>query len=160
MGIDAPFREQLRRLLDWEDAHVGFETAVAGIPVKLRGRKPASAPYSAWQLVEHLRITQHDILEFCRNADYEQPAWPDDYWPSGPSPASAAEWDKSIRQFLKDRRALQELAMDKRVDLTARIPHGSGQTYLRELVLAADHAAYHIGELVLVRRLLDIWPAR
>lgn len=160
MTSDAPLREQLRRLLDWEDAHVGFDAAVASVPVKLRGRKPDGAPYSAWQLLEHLRITQHDILEFCRNPRYEEMNWPNDYWPSSESPPSAAAWDKSIRQFRKDRKALQQIATDANVDLTSRIPHGSGQTYLRELVLVADHNAYHIGELVVVRRLLGIWKPR
>ena len=153
-------RDQLRRLLDWEDAHVGFDAAVAAVPLKLRGRKPEGAPYSAWQLLEHLRITQHDILEFCRNPRYVEPRWPKDYWPSSESPPSAAAWDKSIRQFRRDRKALQHLAMDANVDLASRIPHGSGQTYLRELVLVADHSAYHIGELVVVRRLLGIWKPR
>lgn len=160
MTSDGPFREQLRRLLDWEDAHVAFDTAVAGIPVKLRGRQPEGAPYSAWQLLEHLRITQHDILEFCRNPRYKELNWPEDYWPSSESPPSAAAWDTSIRQFRKDRKALQQLAMDEHVDLTSRIPHGSGQTYLRELVLVADHNAYHVGELVVLRRLLGIWKPR
>jgi DinB superfamily len=157
MMRDMPLREQLRRSLDWEDAHVSFDTAVARIPVTLRARRPRRVPYSAWQLVEHLRITQRDILDFCRNPDYEEREWPADYWPASPSPPSPAAWDRSIRQFRSDRKALQRLAMNEAVNLTARIPHGSGQTYLRELVLAADHAAYHVGELVLVRRLLGIW---
>jgi DinB family protein len=150
-------RDQLRRLLDWEEAHVNFDTAVAKIPVKLRGSRPRGLPYSSWQLIEHLRIAQHDILDFCRNPDYKELKWPDDYWPSAAAPPSSSAWDKSIRQFRKDRKALQQLAADTSIDLGARIPHGSGQTYLRELVLAADHAAYHIGELVLLRRLLGIW---
>lgn len=160
MISDAVIRDHLSKLLDWEDAHVGFDTAVAGVPVKHRGTKPEGAPYSAWQLLEHLRITQHDILEFCRNPHYEELTWPKDYWPSSESPPSAAAWDKSIQQFRKDRKALQQLAMDANVDLTSRIPHGNGQTYLRELVLVADHNAYHIGELVVVRRLLGIWKPR
>ncbi len=155
-----PVREQLRRSLEWEDAHVSFDTAVAGMPVSLRARRPRRIPYSAWQLLEHLRITQHDILQFCRDPHYRELAWPDDYWPSSPEPPSAIAWNGSIRRFRKDRRALQHLAMDPAVKLAARIPHGSGQTYLRELVLAADHAAYHVGELVLIRRLLGCWPSR
>jgi hypothetical protein len=154
---DAAVREHLRRLLDWEDAHVGFDAAVAGIPVKLRGAKRPPAPYSLWQLVEHLRLAQHDILEFCRNPRYEEPEWPKDYWPSSEAPPSAAAWDRSIRQFRKDRKALQHLAMDSSVDLASRIPHGAGQTYLRELILVADHTAYHVGEIVVLRRLLEIW---
>jgi uncharacterized damage-inducible protein DinB len=158
MTTDAVMRDLLGRLLSWEDAHATLDAAVAGIPADLRGRQPAGVPYSPWQLVEHLRIAQHDILDFCRNADYEELNWPADYWPSSAAPPSAAAWDESIAQFRADRLALQQLAADERVDLAARIPHGSGQTYLRELLLAADHAAYHIGQLVLVRRLLGAWP--
>jgi hypothetical protein len=160
MADDLSVREQVRRLLEWEDAHVNFDTAVGGIPVKARGTKPAGCPYSPWQLIEHLRITQHDILDFCRNPNYKELDWPDDYWPAAAGPASGSAWDKSVRQFRHDRKELQQLAMDTTVDLGARIPHGSGQTYLRELVLAADHATYHIGELVLVRRLLGVWKMR
>ncbi len=156
MADDAAVREQLRKFLDWEDAHVGFDKATAGIPVALRGRKPKGCPYSAWQLVEHIRIAQHDILDFCRNPKYKEMKWPEDYWPSA-APPSAAAWDKSLRQFRKDRKALQALAITENVDLLARIPHGSGQTYLRELLLVADHTAYHVGELVVLRRLLGIW---
>jgi hypothetical protein len=108
--------------------------------------------------VEHLRITQHDILDFCRNPDYRQPVWPDDYWPDGDGPPSTAAWTESVRAFQGDREALQALAGDPAIDLLATIPHGDGQTYLRELLLAADHAAYHVGELIVVRRLLGCWP--
>jgi len=154
---DTPVRELLAKLLTWEDAHAGFDAAVAGIPQHLRGTQPEGLPYSPWQLVEHLRRTQRDILEFCRNPQYEELNWPDDYWPPTPGPPSAEAWDQSIEAFRKDRRALQELATDAAVDLTARIPHGTGQTYLRELILVADHSAYHIGQLVAVRRLLGMW---
>jgi hypothetical protein len=157
MKLEAALREQLSRLLAWEDAHVGFDAAIAGIPKELRGKQSAGLPYSPWQLLEHLRRTQRDILEFCRTADYQELAWPDDYWPASSAPPSAAAWNDSIRQFKKDRKALQQLAKDRGVDLAARIPHGDGQTYLRELVLAADHAAYHIGQLIVVRRLLGNW---
>jgi DinB family protein len=159
MTDEQAVRDHLRRLLDWEEAHVNFDKAVAGIPPRMRGAKPKGLPYSAWQLIEHLRIAQHDILDFCRNPDYKERKWPDDYWPSAAAPPSAAAWDRSIRQFRKDRKALQQLAMDASIDLAARIPHGNGQTYLRELVLAADHAAYHTGELVLLRRMLGIWKS-
>ena len=157
MAAEDPVRGQLQRLLAWEDAHVGFDAAVADIPVEFRGQRPAGLPYSPWQILEHLRRTQHDILEFCRNPKYEEPAWPADYWPPSATPPSSDAWNGSIRQFREDRAALQQLAADPAVDLTARIPHGNGQTYLREVVLAADHAAYHIGELVVIRRLLGIW---
>jgi hypothetical protein len=153
-----PLRDQLAHLLAWEDAHADFDSAVAKLPAKLRGVRPTSLPYSPWQLVEHLRRTQHDILDFCRNPAYRQPAWPDDYWPDGEAPASPAAWTESVSAFRRDREALQALARDPAVDLLATIPHGEGQTYLRELLLAADHAAYHVGELIVVRRLLGSWP--
>ena len=156
MSNDA-VREHLGRALAWGDAHATFEDAVADIPADLRGRQPEKVPYSPWQLVEHLRITQRDILEFCVNADYQEMKWPDDYWPDSTSPPSPAAWDQSIRAFKEDRQALQKVAANTAVDLDARIPHGSGQTYLRELVLVIDHSAYHVGQLVLVRRLLGVW---
>jgi uncharacterized damage-inducible protein DinB len=160
MPRDALLRDQLSRLLAWEDAHVGFDAAVADIPPRLRGQQPSRLPYSLWQLLEHLRRTQRDILEFCENPQYRELTWPQDYWPPTPAPPSDAAWDESVRLFQTDRAALQRLAADLELDLHASIPHGTGQTYLRELVLAADHAAYHIGELVVVRRLLGIWPSR
>ena len=159
MHNDAPIREQLARLLGWEDAHVGFDTAIADIAPDFRGSQPSGLPYSPWQLLEHLRLTQRDILEFCRNPNYQELEWPAAYWPSSPAPPSAAAWEQSVRQFQEDRQGLQQLAADLTVDLADRIPHGTGQTYLRELVLAADHSAYHIGELVVVRRLLGIWKS-
>ena len=160
MADDKALRELLRRTLDWEDAHAGFDTAVAGIPVRLRGKRPSGAPHSPWQIVEHLRLAQHDILDFCINPDYEEQRWPEDYWPASERPGSDAAWKKSLAQFRRDRRALQRLAANPTIDLTAQIPHGSGQTYLRELILVADHTAYHVGQLVLVRQLLGIWKPK
>jgi uncharacterized damage-inducible protein DinB len=150
-------RDLIARLLNWEDAHVPFDKAVADIPPDLRGKVPQNLPYSAWQLVEHLRLAQHDILDFCLNPNYGEMKWPDDYWPESAAPPSPAAWNDSLRRFKEDRTSLQQLAADERFDLEARIPHGSGQTYLRELVLVADHTAYHVGQLVLVRRLLGNW---
>jgi|SRR5215471_7580322 len=154
---DTALREQIRKLLAWEDAHVGFDRAIADIPVELRGKVPDGLPYSAWQLLEHLRIAQHDILDFCVNPKYEEMKWPDDYWPKSPAPSSARQWDDSVSQYKKDLEAVEALAMNPAIDLFAKIPHGSGQTYLRELILIADHASYHVGQLVLVRRLLGAW---
>jgi uncharacterized damage-inducible protein DinB len=157
---DSALRAQLARLLDWEDAHLSFDAAVEGVPPKLRGAAPAGLPYSPWQLIEHLRLTQHDILDFCRNPNYRELHWPDDYWPASAAPPKPADWDESIAQFRHDRAALQSLASDSKIDLFARIPHGSGQTYLRELLLVADHSAYHVGQLVTVRRALGAWTSR
>jgi hypothetical protein len=150
-------REHIAKLLDWKDAHAGFEAAVAELPASLQGKQPAGLPYSPWQLLEHLRIAQHDILDFCENPSYSEMSWPDDYWPRSPEPPSPSAWSQSVEQFKRDRAALERLARDPSVDLEARIPHGTGQTYLRELLLAADHTAYHLGELIVVRRLLGAW---
>ncbi|HUR94084.1 MAG TPA: DinB family protein [Gemmatimonadales bacterium] len=152
-------REQLAQTLEWSEAHADFDKAVAGLPVPLRGKTPAGLPYSPWQLVEHLRISQRDLLDFCRDPEYHERVWPDEYWPHSAAPPSDGAWDDSLLQFREDRAALQTLARDPSVDLAARIPHGAGQTYLRELLLAADHAAYHLGELIVVRRLLGAWPS-
>ena len=147
----------LRKILAWQDAHVTFDAAIDGIPPNLRGVQPAGLPYSAWQLIEHLRITQRDILEFCVNPNYQERKWPDEYWPASAAPPSAKAWDESVAGYRADREKLEQLAMDPKVDLFATIPHGSGQTYLRELLLVADHSAYHVGQLIAVRRLLGIW---
>lgn len=156
---DQALRAQLAAALDWEAAHATFDAAVDGVPPEARGRIPEGLPYSPWRLLEHLRITQWDILDFCRNAEYQEMRWPDDYWPSTDAPPTSAAWDESVAAFRADRDALKALATDESIDLFARIPHGDGQTYLRELLLVIDHTAYHVGELVAVRRLLGVWPA-
>ena len=150
-------RDHLRRLLAWGDAHVDFDKAVNGIPAALRGKVPRGLPYSAWQLLEHIRLAQEDILDFCVNAGYTEREWPADYWPSSPKPPSARAWSASVRKYKEDREALQALATDPDIDLGAKIPHGTGQTYLRELLLVADHTAHHLGQLILVRRLIGAW---
>jgi len=150
-------REQLIKLHDWQDAHVSFDTAVEGIPPSLQGVRPEGLPYSPWELLEHLRLTQSDILNFCRNPDYHSPKWPDEYWPKTTAPPTPNDWQQSITAFRTDRQSLQGLIADPTLDLYAKIPHGEGQTYLREVLLVADHSAYHVGELVAVRRLLGVW---
>jgi hypothetical protein len=155
--LDSALRDHLARLLAWADAHVGYDRAVADVPADLRGVRPTGLPHSAWELVEHLRITQRDILEFCRHPEYTELDWPDEYWPPAPAPSDPHAWDESVRRYREDRQQLQRLAADASVDLSATIPHGTGQTYLRELILVADHSAYHVGQLVLVRRALGIW---
>jgi DinB family protein len=153
-------RSTVARLLDWQDAHVGFEKVVAGLAPDVRGQAPSGLPYSPWQLLEHIRLTQHDILEFCRNPAYEELDWPNDYWPKSASPPSVDAWDKSVAAFRQDREALKRLALNPGIDLLAKVPAGDGQTFLRELLLVADHTAYHLGELVVVRRALGTWPAK
>lgn len=160
MSTDKEIREHVSKVLDWGDAHADFEAVLDGIPPAQRGVQPDGLPYSAWQLLEHLRLAQLDIYDFCVNAKYTQMKWPDDYWPKSPEPPSDAAWDKSLEGYRRDLEKLQALAMDTSIDLTARIPHGEGQTYLRELLLVADHTAYHLGQLVLVRRLLGNWHPR
>jgi len=157
MDPDRSLREHLLYLLDGGGAHLNFDKAVAGLPADLRGKRPRGAPYSAWELVEHMRMAQWDILEFSRNPQHVSPPWPAGYWPSQPAPASAAAWTKSLKGFRADLAALRQLAEDPATDLHARIPHGDGQTILREILLVADHNAYHLGQLVLVRRLLGAW---
>lgn len=156
MSDDKALRAQLRRILDWEDAHASFARAVAGLPPRLRGTAPEGWAHSAWQLLEHLRICQHDILDFCRNPKYVEMAM-QDYWPPSAKPPSPKAWSASVAAIRRDVAALKRLAADRRIDLFARIPHGSGQTYLRELLLVADHNAYHVGQLVALRRALGSW---
>jgi uncharacterized damage-inducible protein DinB len=160
MTIDTALRDQLAHYLDWNDAHVGFDEVVTGIPVRLRGAVPAGFVHSVWQVVEHMRLAQADILEFSRNARYKAKTWPDDYWPKAPAPRRSRDWTESIAAYRVDRRALQRLAKNPRVDLLATIPHGSGQTYLRELLLVADHNAHHLGQIIDIRRALGIWSPR
>lgn len=160
MNADDPLRAQLVRFLDWEEAHAPFDAAVADLPAALRGTRPEGLPYSPWQLLEHVRRTQHDVLDFCRNPAYVELTWPDDYWPeSAEPPAGADAWDQSVAGVRRDRDDLKRLVADAHYDLFARIPHGTGQTYLREVLLVADHTAYHVGELIVVRRLLGAWPS-
>ena len=150
-----PLRKQLVDLLRMEGAHLEFDSAVAGFPAELRGTKPHGAPHTAWQLLEHLRIAQEDILDFSRNPQYREKQFPDDYWPATDAPPDAAAWDKSIELFQRDLEEMKKLVADPKQDLTARIPHGEGQTLLREALLVADHNSYHLGQLVFLRKMLE-----
>lgn len=150
-------REHLRKALNWSEGHVDWKTALEGLPAKARGEKPAGAPHSAWELLEHVRIAQWDILEFSRDPKHVSPDFPSGYWPETPAPPSNAAWEKSVKSFQSDLEAMGKLVADPKVDLVAPIPHGSGQTILREALLAADHNAYHLGQFVLLRRLLGTW---
>jgi hypothetical protein len=159
MRATTNLRQELAPLLTWSAAHATFDAAVARLPVAARGKVPPEAPYSAWQLVEHMRLAQADILEFCVSRRYREKQWPRDYWPASAAPPGARAWSASIARFRKDRAALERLVTNPRRDLLAKVPAGTGQTFLREVLLAADHTAYHVGELVLLRRLLGHWPA-
>jgi hypothetical protein len=152
---DHPLREHVLNLLAGKGAHLDFDSVVKSIPDKSRGKKVKGVPYTAWQLLEHMRITQWDILEFSRDAGHVSPDWPEGYWPRTSAPPDAAAWDKSAQSFRRDLKAMGKLVEDANVDLYARIPHGEGQTILREALLVADHNAYHLGQLVLMRRLTD-----
>jgi hypothetical protein len=154
---DAALREHVVQLLTGGHAHATFEQAVKNLPVELRAKVPKAAEHSPWQLLEHLRIAQRDILEFSRDAKHESPKWPEGYWPREKAPADEKAWDKSVRAFKKDLKEMCALVEDPKTDLFAKIAHGDGQTILREALLAADHNAYHIGQLVLVRRLVGAW---
>jgi len=150
-------RQHVLDLLRGEDAHLSFEEAISDFPVKLRGARPAKLSHTPWRLLEHMRIAQWDILDFCRNPKYVMPDFPRGYWPAGDAPPNGRAWSRSVKAFRADLKAMQEMVVNSRTDLFARIPHGDGQTILREALLVADHNAYHLGQLVLIRRLLGIW---
>ena len=156
-AYDQSVRQHLLDLLRGGNAHLKFEEAAQDFPERLRGKKPEGQPHTAWRLLEHMRIAQWDILEFSRNSRHVSPEFPDAYWPQSDAPASAAAWEKSVKQFRADLKAMQDLVADPKTDLYARIPWGDGQTILREALLVADHNAYHLGELLLIRRLVGAW---
>jgi hypothetical protein len=150
-------REQLANLLRARDAHVDFEKAIAGLPASLRGAKHANLPFTPWQLLEHMRIACWDILEFSRDARHVSPDWPEGYWPKSDAPPGPAAWEASVKEFQRDMAGMEALVKDPKTNLFARIPHGTGQTILREAMLVADHNSYHVGQLVMLRRLLGAW---
>jgi hypothetical protein len=151
-------REHLVNLLSGRGAHVDWKASFGGVAPKLRGVRPSGLPYSVWELLEHMRIAQWDILEFSRDAKHVSPEWPGGYWPKTRKPPNREAWKKSVALFKKDFRAMLKLVGDPKTDLYASIPHGTGQNILREALLVADHNSYHLGQLVLLRRLLGAWP--
>jgi hypothetical protein len=154
---DKALREHVLFLLDGGGAHAKFDEVIAGIPPNLRGQRPAALPHSLWMLLEHLRLAQWDILEFSRHAKHASPKWPEGYWPKTEAPRSAADWNASVKKFRQDLKAMQDLVKDPKTDLFAKIAWGDGQTVLREALLLADHNAYHLGQMLDVRRLLGAW---
>jgi hypothetical protein len=150
-------REHLVNFLKGRGAHVDFDRAIAELPTDARGKVPEGAPHSPWDILEHLRIAQWDILEFSRKPDHVSPDWPRGYWPENHEPPSRDAWDASVEAFKSDLQAMIDLVRDESSDLFTPFPHGEGQTLLREALLVADHNAYHIGEMVVVRRLLGVW---
>ncbi len=157
-SADRALREQLVYLLKGGGAHVHFEDALTGFPARKRGMLAEGLPHTAWQLLEHARIAQWDMLEFSRNPGHVSPNFPGGYWPKTPLPPDDAAWEKSARAFRRDLEAMIRLVKNPRADLHARIPNGHGQTILREALLVADHNAYHLGQLVDLRRALGAWP--
>jgi hypothetical protein len=155
---DAILREQLVYLLKGGGAHVHFEDALDKLPANLRGAFVKGLPHTAWQLLEHSRIAQWDILEFSRNPKHVSPDFPGGYWPKTPVPPNDAAWDKSVSEFFKDLAAMVQFVKNPRTDLCKKIPHGDGQTVLREALLLADHNSYHLGQLVDLRRAMGAWP--
>ena len=154
---DQALREHVIYLLKDGGAHLNFEQAITDLPEDLRGAKVERVSHTPWRLLEHLRICQLDILEFSRNPKHVSPNFPDGYWPEGDAPPDSESWDKSVQAFRDDLQAMIDLVADPETDLYARIPHGDGQTILREALLVADHNAYHIGQLVFLRRCLGAW---
>jgi DinB superfamily len=155
---DKILRQHVIKLLDGHEAHADWKQALAGLPAKLRGVRPDGAPHSIWDLIEHMRIAQWDILEFSRNGEHVSPDWPSGYWPASGKTPSDRDWKSCLRKFAADAAAMKKLVARSKTDLTAKIPHGTGQTVLREALLLADHNSYHVGQIVLVRRLLGDWP--
>lgn len=153
----AKLREHLLNLLKGGGAHLNFDKAIAGLPAELRGAKPPGVPHTPWRLLEHLRIAQWDILEFTRNPRHVSPTWPEGYWPAGDASPDDGTWDWSVAAFRADLQAMQDLVSNPASDLFTPLPRGEGQTILREALLVADHNAYHLGQLVMVRRLLGAW---
>ena len=159
LANEQPLRDQLLALLKGGQAHADFEKAVAGLAPDKQGERAPGLPHSPWELLEHLRIAQWDILEFSRDPKHESPEWPSAYWPETPAPPTAKAWDESVAQFRQDHQAFSQLIGDHKADLFAPIEGGDGQTLLREALLVADHNAYHIGQLILVRQALGAWTS-
>ncbi|QDT59483.1 DinB superfamily protein [Stieleria bergensis] len=154
---DQSLREHVLYLLKGGGAHLDFEKAIADLPEEFRGKRVERVSHTPWRLLEHLRICQWDILEFARDPDHVSPDFPDGYWPKDDGPPSSEAWDNSIQAFRDDLQSMIDMISDPETDLYARIPHGDGQTILREALLVADHNAYHLGQLVFLRQCLGAW---
>jgi hypothetical protein len=157
MDSIASLRKELDQLLAKGNAHTGFDEAIADFPAPLRGVRPPGVPHSAWELLEHLRMAQSDMLEFSRDPAHQSPEWPAGYWPKTAAPPDEVAWNKSVKAFHHDLAAMRKLVSDPQSDLFTHFPYGHGQTLLREALQVADHNAWHIGELVFLRRLLGAW---
>jgi uncharacterized damage-inducible protein DinB len=159
MTAKEEWRKIVASSLDWEQAHSTLENALRGLPHELRGKRPTGFAHSVWELLEHIRITQRDLLDFVQNPEYEEKLeWPKDYWPPNAAPSSEKSWNESLAGWRKDRMALERFTTDNDIDLAAKIPKGTGQTYLRTILVAVDHASYHVAQIVTVRQLIGAWP--
>lgn len=156
---DQPFRDQLVRLLEGDDAHMRFEEAIADFPHDAINAFPPNVPYTPWHLVEHLRLTQRDILDYIVDPAYQEPPWPSAYWPAREEVATPAQFAASVSAFLADRDALRDLATNPATDLLAPMPHTPGHSIAREIRIAGDHCAYHVGEFAILRQVMGSWPA-
>lgn len=157
MASPNDWRRIVASALAWEQAHASLKSAVEGLSPDLRGKRPDGLAHSIWELVEHIRIAQKDLLDFCVAPEYKELSWPDDYWPPTPAPPSDNAWNESLEAIRRDTEAFAEFTRDDPRDLTLAIPHGSGQTYLRTVLVAIDHTSYHVGQILDVRRLLGTW---
>jgi hypothetical protein len=158
MDADQVMREQLLALLRGGNAHMGFDKAVADFPMAFINHKPPQVTYTPWHLLEHMRLAQWDILEFIKNPAHVSPAWPEGYWPDPEAQANEADWERTLATFRADLKALQDLVTDRTVDLLAPIPHAQSYTIFREILVVADHNAYHTGEFAILRQVMGTWP--
>jgi len=157
MASHDSWRTIIASAFDWKQAHANLDSSLDGLSAADRGKRPERYPHSCWELVEHIRRAQWDLLDFCRNPDYKEQKWPDDYWPPSPAPKDDAEWHASIEAIHRDRKAFEELTKTLDKDLADKIPHGTGQTYLRTILVSIDHTSYHVGQILAVRRMIGAW---
>jgi|SRR5579871_134036 len=157
MDSDKIMRKQLVELLEGKSAHLDFDRAIANLPPKMRGVRPPNTPHTVWRLVEHMRLAQRDILDFSKDGHHVSPEWPDGYWPESDAPESSKQWTQTVKAFHADLEEMIALVKSKKTDLLAPIEGGKGQTIFREAMLVADHNAYHLGQIVMVRRVLGVW---
>jgi uncharacterized damage-inducible protein DinB len=160
MSDQGDWRRIVASALSWDQAHAPLDATLENLPRELRGKRPAGLQHSIWELLDHIRRTQRDLLEFCTNDNYQDPTWPDDYWPPTPEPESDGAWSECIAAIHKDSAALAAFTVDESRDLTTKIPHGTGQTYLRTVLVSIDHTAHHMGQIIDARRVLGAWPAK
>jgi hypothetical protein len=157
MASNEAWRTIIASAFDWEQAHASLDSSLEGLAPADRGKRPDNHPHSCWELVEHIRRAQWDLLDFCRNPDYKEQKWPDDYWPDSPVPKDDAEWDASVEAIRRDGEEFAEFTRTFDKDLAEKIPHGNGQTYLRTILVSIDHTSYHVGQILSVRRMIGSW---